>query len=834
MMRPGPRRWLSLLASVAAVVAAVPTGLRAQGLFRDLDAERIPLPSAPFALTSADLDGDGFVDLVTTHPSDASVRVLLASPNGEFTRQSNYAVGLSPIFVTTGDMDGAHGAADQSVDLLTVDSGSSTLSLLRSRGDGTFLDAASYDVSLSPRAAEIGDLDGDGDRDVVSISDFAGRDVGVYTVFLNEGIDADEDGRLRLVPRRPVSVGDNPHTLVLDDFDGDDILDLAIAHTSTIAWFRGHGDGGFAEAIRTSDRRLGNPRTIAGGDFDGDGLLDLASTSDVSTLSYLRFTPTGEFELSDLGRTGISGFRVGAFLRSFDVDKDGHPDLLTQVQDSSSFGLRVLLGGDDGSFELPRELFLDALSSDVAVLDANGDGMFDVALARPETSELVVVLARAPGEFGAALQIPMADAPKDVRSVDADGDGALDIVVRGFVELSWLRGLATGEFEEPRPIEGFDFPQDFAVGDFDSDGVVDLAVLGLVAARIQWGELPLDGGKATPRSVAVQEFPRALVSLDVDGDAWTDFLVASRANGDVLLLRHLGSPDGPTTERIPVGDGQAALAHGDFDGDGFVDAAVGLRDGLTVLLGDGESLGQRRVEWIPPVSASLLDAKDLDGDGRDELVVVRTFGEPSWIVSDVASADPDVRRGPGLDLEIRAIEIADLDRDGNEDLLLGTTVPFSALRVFRGVGSGQFSDNAEVFLSGSDPQGLAIADWNGDGANDCAIAHAGSSSVDVLFGTASSVDSILRGDANVDGRVDISDPVATLERLFLAGPPLRCPDAADSDDDGALALTDAIRTLSYLFRSGSPPASPGPTTCGVDPTADALPECSSVRCPDAP
>ncbi|MBI4606199.1 MAG: hypothetical protein HY721_29890 [Planctomycetes bacterium] len=78
----------------------------------------------------------------------------------------------------------------------------------------------------------------------------------------------------------------------------------------------------------------------------------------------------------------------------------------------------------------------------------------------------------------------------------------------------------------------------------------------------------------------------------------------------------------------------------------------------------------------------------------------------------------------------------------------------------------------------------------------------------------------VRGDANGDGSVDISDAVKALFILF-AGAATDCEDAADADDSGTLVLTDAVHILNYLFRSGPVIPAPFPEP-GADPTADAL------------
>ena len=88
----------------------------------------------------------------------------------------------------------------------------------------------------------------------------------------------------------------------------------------------------------------------------------------------------------------------------------------------------------------------------------------------------------------------------------------------------------------------------------------------------------------------------------------------------------------------------------------------------------------------------------------------------------------------------------------------------------------------------------------------------------------------LRGDANGDCGVNITDPTFTLNFLFLGGPAPICADAADADDSGDLLLTDAVFALNFLFLDGPEPPAPGPAGAGSDPSADALPECAGVHC----
>jgi hypothetical protein len=88
-----------------------------------------------------------------------------------------------------------------------------------------------------------------------------------------------------------------------------------------------------------------------------------------------------------------------------------------------------------------------------------------------------------------------------------------------------------------------------------------------------------------------------------------------------------------------------------------------------------------------------------------------------------------------------------------------------------------------------------------------------------------------RGDADRSGKLDITDPVATLQFLYMGYAAPLCKDAADTDDSGILDLTDAITSLQFLFMGGPPPAAPGPYECGPDPTPeDQYTDCEYIYC----
>ena len=125
------------------------------------------------------------------------------------------------------------------------------------------------------------------------------------------------------------------------------------------------------------------------------------------------------------------------------------------------------------------------------------------------------------------------------------------------------------------------------------------------------------------------------------------------------------------------------------------------------------------------------------------------------------------------------------------------------------------------------------ADDDGDGAIDCDdtdCADAGNCAGGPTF---------VRGDANSDGAINLTDGVIPLLFLFSGGTPPACGDAADTNDTGSVEITDAIIIFSWLFTGGAAPAAPSPLSpgysaaeCAADPTEDGLGcETPSPVCP---
>jgi hypothetical protein len=233
------------------------------------DARASDTASGPRSVALADMDGDRDLDAVVAgFEGDRSlgrppiaVAVHRNQGNGTFgpAEETRVADEGEPTDVTTGDVDG-NGTQDVVYGDFNFGTGGRVYVLLNT-GGGALAPPATY---LGTDATEVaaGDLNGDGDADVVSASPEPGT--GVYTA----------QGGVLSGPRQ--YAGSGAQELALADLDGDRDLDV-VAGANGLRALANRGDGTFALAPTTSDG--GSERSITTGDLNGDGLADVVTAS---------------------------------------------------------------------------------------------------------------------------------------------------------------------------------------------------------------------------------------------------------------------------------------------------------------------------------------------------------------------------------------------------------------------------------------------------------------------------------------------------------------------------------------------------------------------------
>jgi hypothetical protein len=200
-----------------------------------------------------------------------SVSILLGNRDGTFQPRKRIPVANSPFALVVGDFN-----HDGNMDIVTANytfyTKPGTISVLLGHGDGTFAAPASYPAGRHPyNLARYG-------PDTIAVIDY---DLHMIRMMHGPG-----DGTFTLV--RSYSVPANPFAVVVADFNGDGILDLATSNwgANNVSVLLGTGGGKFAPPANFTCGQ--EPEYFAVGDFNNDHKPDLAvplyGANDVSIL----------------------------------------------------------------------------------------------------------------------------------------------------------------------------------------------------------------------------------------------------------------------------------------------------------------------------------------------------------------------------------------------------------------------------------------------------------------------------------------------------------------------------------------------------------------------
>lgn len=354
-------------------------------------------------------------------------------------------------------------------------------------------------------------------------------------------------------------------------------------------------------------------------------------------------------------------------------------------------------------------------------------------------------------------------------------------------------------------------PVDYAqFADFDEDGNLDLAVARGRFHMFDDRFVGIARGNGDGSFESIDEIAQEDVTMhgifvaDVNGDT----------HADVLLSR--SDPANPL--RIFVGDGAGGLSFlldqslgalsnagdidvGDIDGDGLADVAAANNDSVAVFFGQGDGsftdvayftyyLGRPHVE-------------DIDGDGRDDLVLNRYGVDIAFGSEDRQLALVDV-----LDPPCNSFAIAgDLNADGIDDLIAFSGCGLDVVWIYPGLGGRSYGTSVDVpYCEGREGNFAGdpfATDVTGDGIDDlvtlCGLYPGASGQFPDAF-EPHEIIGLVPGDIDGDDYVDIggaldgrmhfllssgagsladADPIDAVNRLYQ-------PVIVDVDDDGTL------------------------------------------------
>jgi hypothetical protein len=650
---------------------------------------------------------------------------------------ARYAVGL-----------GSNAQNQYLIAAAVYDAAQNNTELFTATANATTMAMQSMNANLSaPGVAALaaGDLNGDGTLDIVGFSPAAGS-ITVWLVGANGAIGA---------PASYAVPGTLTEAMVLADVNGDGKLDAVVATANgsgqeSISVLTGRGDGTLnpAQTFAVATPSMTAIVKLITADLRGLGRQDIVGSNGIVLLN----NGSGQFTAASPAFPPLlANSQNGPNLTAADFNHDGKLDLA--VDDGSA--IHIYLGRGDGTFAAGNSYASIGNEGYVAALDLDGDGNVDLYSGLGNSGlyagdefgwgTAYALMGNGDGSFQGAPVLPFVYNGNNL--VDLTGNGMLDgIGVNSNSSFTSYLGNGKGGFSagpslsfSPVTIGGQQYPvstiDSYAFGDINGDGKPDLAYIGTgfngpagtpgVFVALGDGQ----GGFATPTFYAV---PSTLASGDIDIN-WT------------IYNLHLADVNN---------DGKADLIY-NYSDSSYLHNTISFGTVVQLSNGDGTYQAPRVIlyrseaysSFSNPTETSYVQLiTDLNHDGYPDLIFIAqtptidqtlstyvstiqvalgkgdgTFSAPTDV------AGPDIMIQSFTDVVPASIAVADMNGDGIPDIIaLGASASLYDTQVAIALGNGDGTFKAPILTNYTtqylnNEQGIAIADFNGDGKLDVAL-----------------------------------------------------------------------------------------------------------------
>lgn len=409
---------------------------------------RIDLPTGngPGQVVITDLDGDGRPDLVIAddYSGDISIYQNISS-NGILAFAPRLVLPdlpgayANPSTIAVADLDG-----DGRPDIVALNADSSVVSVFRNISTLGILTTNSFAPRIDlpggnvMRGLAVQDLNGDGKPDIVT-GNYGGNTVSIFQ-------NLSSLGSISFGPSVDFAAGSTPMMLAIGDLDGDGNPDIVVPNQGdyTISVFRNLGTGGTITTNSFASRVIlpaaAGLESVTIGDVDGDGKLDIAVANwGGQSISIIRnltsgsgitsnsFAPHVDFPLGGNGHRVVLG----------DLSGDGKPDLAAVSEQNSLLSLFHNLSTPGtfttGSLASRLDFATGYNASGLAIGDLNGDGKPDIVFGNVYSSSISIYLNNIP-----TSTLPViSDQPQDAY-VYAYGTASFNVGASGASIYQWL------------------------------------------------------------------------------------------------------------------------------------------------------------------------------------------------------------------------------------------------------------------------------------------------------------------------------------------------------------------------------------------------------------
>jgi hypothetical protein len=262
---------------------------------------------------------------------------------------------------------------------------------------------------------------------------------------------------------------------------------------------------------------------------------------------------------------------------------------------------------------------------------------------------------------------------------------------------------------------------------FTQSGNTDLAVADYLTDQVNILLGNGDGTFQKPLKFAVPA-PAALAGGDFDGDGNQDLALVETSAGDGSIAIFLGDGAGhfKLSASYRTGVATISVAAADFNGDGHLDLAVANDGGqsgkgsVTVFVGTGKGTFKKPITYKLAGSPWAVAAGELNGDRNPDLAVTNISGYVSVLLNDgTGHFQKPVNYGwNGIPVDVK---IADLRNNGKQDLVIADGARGMAVLLNKGDGTfGKATIYQPTFFNAQAPDACTVADFNLDGKLDVA------------------------------------------------------------------------------------------------------------------